>query len=82
MTVREVVSEIRDKATRRRLQVLPYDLKFREPASDAIRIGTHVSFFGVAVQIIISSFYGFQLMLQAAKFLFLFIHLSFSYGVQ
>jgi len=32
VTVREVVSEIKDVNTRQRLQVLPYDLSFREPS--------------------------------------------------
>ncbi|PIO13052.1 hypothetical protein AB205_0209760 [Aquarana catesbeiana] len=38
-TVREVVSEIRDKATRRRLAVLPYELLFREPKPDTVQLG-------------------------------------------
>ena len=38
-TVREVVEEIRDANTRRRLQVLPYELVFREPTQEAIRHG-------------------------------------------
>ena len=38
-TVREVVSEIRDKATRERLQVLPYELVFREPSVKALQHG-------------------------------------------
>ena len=39
VTVREVVSEIRDVATRTRLQVLPYDLSFREPSHEALHHG-------------------------------------------
>ena len=39
VTVREVVSEIRDVNTRRRLQVLPYDLSFREPSQEALYHG-------------------------------------------
>ena len=39
VTVREVVSEIRDAETRRRLQVLPYELSFKEPSQSAIRHG-------------------------------------------
>lgn len=39
VTVREVVSEIRDVNTRRRLQVLPYDLSFREPSQEALHHG-------------------------------------------
>ncbi len=38
-TIREVISEIRDKVTRQRLQVLPYELKFKEPSTECIRIG-------------------------------------------
>ena len=38
-TVKEVVDEIRDTNTRRRLQVLPYELVFREPSQEAIRCG-------------------------------------------
>ncbi|OWF37986.1 RNA-binding protein NOB1-like [Mizuhopecten yessoensis] len=36
----EVVNEIRDKATRQRLQVLPYQLHFRQPSSESIRFVT------------------------------------------
>ncbi|XP_075045214.1 RNA-binding protein NOB1 [Mixophyes fleayi] len=39
-TVREVVTEIRDKATRRRLAVLPYQLIFREPRAEHIQLVT------------------------------------------
>ena len=39
VTVKDVVSEIRDAETRRRLQVLPYELSFREPSQSAIRHG-------------------------------------------
>lgn len=42
-TVREVVSEIRDKATRRRLAVLPYELLFREPKPDTVQLVTEFS---------------------------------------
>lgn len=38
-TIREVVREIRDKATRRRLAVLPYELRFREPFPEYVRLG-------------------------------------------
>lgn len=37
LTVPEVVAEIRDKATRERLQVLPYELQLRDPSDEAIR---------------------------------------------
>ncbi|XP_063801533.1 RNA-binding protein NOB1 [Pseudophryne corroboree] len=42
-TVREVVNEIRDKATRRRLAVLPYELLFREPRPESIQLVTEFS---------------------------------------
>ncbi|OCT82379.1 hypothetical protein XELAEV_18024906mg [Xenopus laevis] len=42
-TVREVVSEIRDKETRRRLAVLPYELQFKEPNSENIQLVTEFS---------------------------------------
>uniref|UniRef100_A0A8C6Z395 NIN1 (RPN12) binding n=1 Tax=Nothoprocta perdicaria TaxID=30464 RepID=A0A8C6Z395_NOTPE len=39
-TVPEVVAEIRDKATRRRLAALPYELRFRRPRPDCVRLVT------------------------------------------
>ncbi len=42
VTLREVVSEIRDKATKQRLQVLPYDLQFKDPHAEDLK---HVSDF-------------------------------------
>ncbi|CAH2323987.1 RNA-binding NOB1 [Pelobates cultripes] len=42
-TVREVVTEIRDKATRSRLAVLPYQLLFKEPSADSIHTVTEFS---------------------------------------
>ena len=39
LTVRDVVSEIRDVDTRARLQVLPYQLSFREPRAEALQHG-------------------------------------------
>ena len=54
VTVREIVSEIRDINTRRRLQVLPYDLSFREPSQEALHHGerweTWVLYWKVALQ--------------------------------
>lgn len=35
-TVNEVVAEIRDRATRSRLSVLPYELKFKQPQIKSI----------------------------------------------
>ncbi|TRY74392.1 hypothetical protein TCAL_04609 [Tigriopus californicus] len=43
ITLREVVAEIKDKATKERLQVLPYDLEFKEPLSEDIKIVTDFS---------------------------------------
>ncbi|XP_056381887.1 LOW QUALITY PROTEIN: RNA-binding protein NOB1 [Hyla sarda] len=42
-TVPDVVDEIRDKPTRRRLAVLPYDLLFREPKPENIQLVTDFS---------------------------------------
>jgi RNA-binding protein NOB1 len=38
-TIKEVVQEIRDAATKQRLSVLPYELIFRQPSSEAIKAG-------------------------------------------
>ena len=38
-TVKEVVEEIRDVHTRRRLQALPYEIVFREPSQEALQHG-------------------------------------------
>ena len=38
-TIQDVVREIRDKATRARLQVLPYDLNFRNPSPESVKAG-------------------------------------------
>lgn len=38
-TIREVVGEIKDSATRQRLAVLPYTIEFREPSAESIKIG-------------------------------------------
>ena len=42
VTVREILDEVRDVNTRRRLQVLPFDCSFREPSSQALRHGESV----------------------------------------
>lgn len=42
-TVAEVVSEIKDKATKQRLQVLPYKLNYRVPSPEAVKIMTDFS---------------------------------------
>lgn len=38
-TVSEAINEVKDKATRDRLQVLPKDLTVREPTPDSLKIG-------------------------------------------
>ena len=38
-SIQDVVNEIKDKATRQRLQVLPYELNLREPSTEAIKLG-------------------------------------------
>nr|XP_020643916.1 RNA-binding protein NOB1 [Pogona vitticeps] len=42
-TIREVVAEIRDKETRRRLAVLPYQLHFKHPFPEYVRLVTEFS---------------------------------------
>ncbi|XP_042336834.1 RNA-binding protein NOB1 isoform X4 [Sceloporus undulatus] len=42
-TIREVVTEIRDKETRRRLAVLPYQLHFKQPFPEYVRLVTEFS---------------------------------------
>ncbi len=39
VTVKEILAEVRDHNTRRRLQVLPYDISFREPRQEALQHG-------------------------------------------
>jgi len=43
ITLPEVIEEIRDKETRRRLEVLPYDLEFKQPSTEAIQKITEFS---------------------------------------
>ena len=38
-TVEDVIKEIRSKATRQRLSVLPYHLNFRQPSAEAVLAG-------------------------------------------
>ena len=38
-TVEDVIKEIRSKATRQRLSVLPYRLNFRQPSAEAVLAG-------------------------------------------
>ena len=42
ITTRDVVTEIKDKATKQRLQVLPYDLKYKEATTDALHKGENL----------------------------------------
>lgn len=39
VTVKEVVSEVKDEAVRRMLQVLPYELHLKEPTQEALSYG-------------------------------------------
>ena len=43
-TIRDVVEEIRDQATRQRLRVLPYEIKMMEPTTESIHFGTSLCF--------------------------------------
>uniref|UniRef100_A0A452GSQ4 RNA-binding protein NOB1 n=1 Tax=Gopherus agassizii TaxID=38772 RepID=A0A452GSQ4_9SAUR len=42
-TIKDVVSEIRDKETRRRLAVLPYELHFKQPFPEYVKLVTEFS---------------------------------------
>jgi len=42
-TTRDVIDEIRDSATKQRLEVLPYDLIFREPHSEFVQLVTKLA---------------------------------------
>ena len=41
-TVRQAIDEIRDRQTRARLEVLPYELKILEPTEESIAAGIDV----------------------------------------
>eukprot|EP00088_Acartia_fossae_P032316 TRINITY_DN3309_c0_g1_i3.p1 TRINITY_DN3309_c0_g1~~TRINITY_DN3309_c0_g1_i3.p1 ORF type:complete len:544 (-),score=139.32 TRINITY_DN3309_c0_g1_i3:445-2076(-) len=43
VTLREVIDEIRDKPTRQRLKALPYELEYRQPSSEGLRVVTEFS---------------------------------------
>lgn len=43
-TIHEVISEIRDSATRKRLAVLPYEVEFREPSAESIKTSKAIFF--------------------------------------
>jgi RNA-binding protein NOB1 len=40
ITLHEVIDEIRDKATKQRLQALPYELSYQQPDSESLKRGT------------------------------------------
>ena len=44
-TVEDVIKEIRSKATRQRLSVLPYRLNFRQPSAEAVLAGNSLFIF-------------------------------------
>ena len=37
VTLTEVVGELRDKETRQRLEVMPFDLTYRQPSAEAVK---------------------------------------------
>jgi rRNA maturation endonuclease Nob1 len=39
ITLHDVIAEIRDKATKQRLQALPYELVYKEPDAEALKKG-------------------------------------------
>ena len=39
ITLHEVIDEIRDKATKQRLQALPFELSYKEPDSESVKKG-------------------------------------------
>ena len=41
ITVKEVLSEIKDTNTRQRLRTLPYEIAFREPSQHSLKHGEH-----------------------------------------
>lgn len=41
-TIKDVVNEIRDQATKQRLRVLPYEIKMVEPSAEAIIAGKFI----------------------------------------
>ena len=41
VTLYDVIDEIRDKATKQRLQALPYELLYKEPDTASLQKGTH-----------------------------------------
>ena len=63
ITLPEVIEEIRDKETRRRLEVLPFDLEFKQPSTEAIqkitefskKTGDYASLSAVDIRFFISS---------------------------
>jgi len=43
VTLADVIEEIRDKATRQRLKVLPYEIEYRQPTAKGLRVVTEFS---------------------------------------
>lgn len=41
-TVHEVIKEIRDKQTRERMKMLPYELKLKDPSAESVDIGPSI----------------------------------------
>ncbi len=46
ITLHDVIAEIKDKATKQRLQALPYELQYKEPDSASLKKGTKNEFLG------------------------------------
>ena len=51
-TTDDVINEIKDAATKASLQVVPYDLKFKNPSTDAIKFSM---FFLVSFKLLIEN---------------------------
>lgn len=56
-TIRDVVCEIRDSATRQRLAVLPYTVEFREPSAESIKAGEFIMMIVVVAFLFIRSMF-------------------------
>lgn len=45
-TIKDVVGEIRDQATKQRLRVLPYEIEMMEPSAESVTFGkTQIPFY-------------------------------------
>ena len=47
ITLYDVIDEIRDKATKQRLQALPYELQYKEPDTASLQKGESSIFFSI-----------------------------------